>query len=220
MQGLPPQWSALLQVSGITKKEIAKNPQAMVDVLGFYTEDIEVRFIPSITKRAFLDVCVCVCACVWVAHSHFKHKNIPHSLAHALDFGPLFFFFFFFFFSPFLFTCGCGFSFLPTKQGTESADGVKFMVDTNKEKGSGKPAKQTAKQPAQSADAPPPPVVERPDFTKSKMTKVRHCSRSCARRQRQAGRRTHVRAFSLFFVFFCVCVFFCFFLLSCCNYGK
>eukprot|EP00049_Salpingoeca_infusionum_P007768 m.126081 g.126081 ORF g.126081 m.126081 type:complete len:486 (+) comp13817_c0_seq1:112-1569(+) len=36
--GLPPQWSALLQVSGITKKEIAKNPQAMVDVLGFYTE--------------------------------------------------------------------------------------------------------------------------------------------------------------------------------------
>lgn len=94
--GLPPQWSALLQVSGITKKEIAKNPQAMVDVLGFYTEDIE---------------------------------------------------------------------------GTESADGVKFMVDTNKEKGSGKPAKQTAKQPAQSADAPPPPVVERPDFTKSKMTK-------------------------------------------------
>eukprot|EP00055_Hartaetosiga_balthica_P008207 m.29729 g.29729 ORF g.29729 m.29729 type:complete len:476 (-) comp6177_c0_seq1:215-1642(-) len=36
--GLPPQWSALLQVSGISKKEIAKNPQAMVDVLGFYTE--------------------------------------------------------------------------------------------------------------------------------------------------------------------------------------
>eukprot|EP00043_Microstomoeca_roanoka_P007060 m.68285 g.68285 ORF g.68285 m.68285 type:complete len:480 (-) comp13676_c0_seq1:434-1873(-) len=39
--GLPPQWSALLQVSGITKKEIAKNPQAMVDVLGFYTEDVQ-----------------------------------------------------------------------------------------------------------------------------------------------------------------------------------
>eukprot|EP00056_Hartaetosiga_gracilis_P009027 m.129416 g.129416 ORF g.129416 m.129416 type:complete len:494 (+) comp13046_c3_seq1:111-1592(+) len=36
--GLPPQWSALLQVSGISKKEIAKNPQAMVDVLGFYAE--------------------------------------------------------------------------------------------------------------------------------------------------------------------------------------
>lgn len=38
--GLPPQWSALLQISGISKKEIAKNPQAMVDVLGFYTEGI------------------------------------------------------------------------------------------------------------------------------------------------------------------------------------
>lgn len=38
--GLPEQWSALLQVSGISKKEIAKNPQAMIDVLGFYTEDV------------------------------------------------------------------------------------------------------------------------------------------------------------------------------------
>lgn len=27
LQGLPDQWSALLQVSGISKKEIAKNPQ-------------------------------------------------------------------------------------------------------------------------------------------------------------------------------------------------
>lgn len=42
-QGLPPQWHALLQVSGITKNEIARNPQAMVDVLGFYTEDVQVR---------------------------------------------------------------------------------------------------------------------------------------------------------------------------------
>eukprot|EP00730_Choanoeca_flexa_P002377 TRINITY_DN11028_c0_g1_i1.p1 TRINITY_DN11028_c0_g1~~TRINITY_DN11028_c0_g1_i1.p1 ORF type:complete len:481 (+),score=95.73 TRINITY_DN11028_c0_g1_i1:155-1597(+) len=38
--GLPPQWSALLQISGISKNEIARNPQAMVDVLGFYTQDI------------------------------------------------------------------------------------------------------------------------------------------------------------------------------------
>eukprot|EP00045_Choanoeca_perplexa_P002078 m.22947 g.22947 ORF g.22947 m.22947 type:complete len:490 (-) comp11308_c0_seq1:77-1546(-) len=36
--GLPPQWSALLQISGISKNEIARNPQAMVDVLGFFTE--------------------------------------------------------------------------------------------------------------------------------------------------------------------------------------
>nr|BAI94587.1 serine/threonine-protein kinase PAK [Monosiga ovata] len=36
--GLPEQWSALLQVSGISKKEIAKNPQGMLDVLEYYTE--------------------------------------------------------------------------------------------------------------------------------------------------------------------------------------
>ncbi len=36
-QGLPDQWSALLQVSGISKHEIAKNPQGMLDVLEFYT---------------------------------------------------------------------------------------------------------------------------------------------------------------------------------------
>ena len=37
-QGLPPQWSSLLQVSGISKTELAKNPQGMLDVLGYYTE--------------------------------------------------------------------------------------------------------------------------------------------------------------------------------------
>lgn len=36
--GLPEQWSALLQVSGISKKELAKNPQGMLDVLEYYTE--------------------------------------------------------------------------------------------------------------------------------------------------------------------------------------
>ncbi|EGD80891.1 STE/STE20/PAKA protein kinase [Salpingoeca rosetta] len=57
--GLPPQWSALLQVSGITKKEIAKNPQAMVDVLGFYTEDVQgtadgegVKFMVDTDKKS------------------------------------------------------------------------------------------------------------------------------------------------------------------------
>lgn len=39
--GLPDQWSSLLQVSGISKTEIAKNPQGMLDVLGFYTEGQE-----------------------------------------------------------------------------------------------------------------------------------------------------------------------------------
>lgn len=36
--GLPDQWRSLLQVSGLTKEEISKNPQGMLDVLGFYTE--------------------------------------------------------------------------------------------------------------------------------------------------------------------------------------
>lgn len=36
--GLPEHWSKLLQVSGISKKEIAKNPQGMLDVLEYYTE--------------------------------------------------------------------------------------------------------------------------------------------------------------------------------------
>lgn len=39
--GLPDQWSKLLQVSGITRNEMAKNPQGLVDVLGFYTEDVQ-----------------------------------------------------------------------------------------------------------------------------------------------------------------------------------
>ena len=39
--GLPDQWSSLLSVSGVTKKELAANPQGMLDVLGFYTEGQE-----------------------------------------------------------------------------------------------------------------------------------------------------------------------------------
>eukprot|EP00051_Salpingoeca_urceolata_P031750 m.12841 g.12841 ORF g.12841 m.12841 type:complete len:502 (-) comp4367_c0_seq2:328-1833(-) len=37
--GLPDQWSKLLKVSGLTKNEIAQNPQATLDVLGFYSEE-------------------------------------------------------------------------------------------------------------------------------------------------------------------------------------
>lgn len=36
--GLPEQWQSLLSVAGISKAEMAKNPQGMLDVLGFYTE--------------------------------------------------------------------------------------------------------------------------------------------------------------------------------------
>lgn len=36
--GLPDTWRSLLKISGLTKEEISKNPQGMLDVLGFYTE--------------------------------------------------------------------------------------------------------------------------------------------------------------------------------------
>lgn len=37
LQGMPEAWSKLLQHSGITSAEKKKNPQAVVDVLKFYT---------------------------------------------------------------------------------------------------------------------------------------------------------------------------------------
>jgi len=36
--GLPDTWRSMLSVSGISKQEIAKNPQGMLDVMGFYME--------------------------------------------------------------------------------------------------------------------------------------------------------------------------------------
>jgi protein-serine/threonine kinase len=36
-QGLPPSWSKLLTSSAITKEEAARNPEAVIDVLQFYT---------------------------------------------------------------------------------------------------------------------------------------------------------------------------------------
>lgn len=38
LQGLPAQWSKLLTSSAITKEEAAKNPEAVLDVLQFYTQ--------------------------------------------------------------------------------------------------------------------------------------------------------------------------------------
>jgi p21-activated kinase 1 len=35
---LPPEWKALLAESGITKQDQSKNPQAVIDVIGFYSE--------------------------------------------------------------------------------------------------------------------------------------------------------------------------------------
>lgn len=37
LQGLPPQWSKLLTSSAITREEAARNPEAVLDVLQFYT---------------------------------------------------------------------------------------------------------------------------------------------------------------------------------------
>ncbi|KAI8914312.1 kinase-like domain-containing protein [Gorgonomyces haynaldii] len=39
-QGLPPEWQNLLVKSTITKEEMASNPQAVLDVLGFFTENL------------------------------------------------------------------------------------------------------------------------------------------------------------------------------------
>lgn len=38
LQGLPDQWTKLLKGSAITAEDAAKNPQAVLDVLEFYTE--------------------------------------------------------------------------------------------------------------------------------------------------------------------------------------
>lgn len=38
--GLPKDWKNLLQSSKITQEEMAKNPQAVLDVLEFYTENL------------------------------------------------------------------------------------------------------------------------------------------------------------------------------------
>lgn len=38
MQGMPDQWSKLLTKSAITREDYAKDPQAVLDVLEFYTD--------------------------------------------------------------------------------------------------------------------------------------------------------------------------------------
>ncbi|KAI9031721.1 P21-Rho-binding domain-containing protein, partial [Phycomyces nitens] len=39
--GLPREWQILLKESGITKREQKENPQAVLDVIGFYKESRE-----------------------------------------------------------------------------------------------------------------------------------------------------------------------------------
>jgi hypothetical protein len=38
MQGMPEQWSKLLTQSAITREDYQRNPQAVLDVLEFYTD--------------------------------------------------------------------------------------------------------------------------------------------------------------------------------------
>ncbi|KAJ1909731.1 Protein kinase, partial [Tieghemiomyces parasiticus] len=46
-EGLPDQWEKLLQQSAITKDDFTKNPQAVLDVLDFYTKNSEQDTAPS-----------------------------------------------------------------------------------------------------------------------------------------------------------------------------
>ncbi|OAQ34841.1 PBD-domain-containing protein, partial [Linnemannia elongata AG-77] len=39
--GLPKEWQQLLQESGISKQDQAANPQAVIDIIGFYTDSQE-----------------------------------------------------------------------------------------------------------------------------------------------------------------------------------
>ena len=45
--GLPKEWKSLLQASKITQEEMTKNPQAVLDVLEFYSENLAPRADPS-----------------------------------------------------------------------------------------------------------------------------------------------------------------------------
>lgn len=47
-KGLPPQWDAMLSVSGITKEQVASHPQEVLDVLQFHMEGPP----PKLPKKA------------------------------------------------------------------------------------------------------------------------------------------------------------------------
>ena len=42
-------------MSGITRNEMAKNPQGLVDVLGFYTEDVQGHHVETTSKYMTLE---------------------------------------------------------------------------------------------------------------------------------------------------------------------
>jgi serine/threonine-protein kinase CLA4 len=50
--GLPKEWKNLLQSSKITQEEMTKNPQAVLDVLEFYSENFIAKSKEPVAKRA------------------------------------------------------------------------------------------------------------------------------------------------------------------------
>jgi len=54
MQGMPEQWSKLLTQSAITREDYQRNPQAVLDVLEFYTDhqkrEMEEMGLSSVTR--------------------------------------------------------------------------------------------------------------------------------------------------------------------------
>ncbi|KAH6576467.1 hypothetical protein BASA61_005266 [Batrachochytrium salamandrivorans] len=59
-QGLPKEWNLLLEQSNISKDEMAQNPQVVIDVLGFFTENMsrtkDTDHIPILQKIPSLDM--------------------------------------------------------------------------------------------------------------------------------------------------------------------
>ncbi|KAJ3296769.1 Protein kinase [Rhizoclosmatium sp. JEL0117] len=50
--GLPKEWKSLLEASNLSKDEISKNPQAVLDVLEFYTENLQSSVLPDSPSAA------------------------------------------------------------------------------------------------------------------------------------------------------------------------
>ncbi|KAK3848166.1 MAG: P21-Rho-binding domain-containing protein, partial [Linnemannia gamsii] len=49
--GLPKEWQQLLQESGISKQDQAANPQAVIDIIGFYTDSQEGKQSDAVWKK-------------------------------------------------------------------------------------------------------------------------------------------------------------------------
>ncbi|ORZ10648.1 kinase-like domain-containing protein [Lobosporangium transversale] len=51
LHGLPKEWQQLLQESGISKQDQAANPQAVIDIIGFYTDSQEGKQNDAVWKK-------------------------------------------------------------------------------------------------------------------------------------------------------------------------